>query len=178
MTSRRSLLVVLILALCAFAAPTTTRAHANLVSSEPAANAKLTSAPKVVTLVFSEELDAKGNSINVSDGSGTQVDTGNTTLVTSDPERKTLTVSLKPGLGDGKYTVNWKNMSADGHAEEGDFSFTVGTAPATTAAPTTPVTTLPNTGEADPLPILAWGIPALLLLGCGMSIRRKGMRSS
>lgn len=174
MTSRRSLLVVLVLALCAFAVPTTTRAHANLVSSEPAANAKLTSAPKVLTLVFSEELDAKGNSINVSDGSGTQVDTGNTTLVTSDPERKTLTVSLKPGLGDGKYTVNWKNMSADGHAEEGDFSFTVGTA----AAPTTPVTTLPNTGEADPLPILAWAILALLLLGSGMSIRHKSMRSS
>jgi LPXTG-motif cell wall-anchored protein len=137
-------------------------AHAEYESSVPAAGAKLESAPDKVTIVFSEELSTKGNSISVKDDKGAVVDLGDTTLVRSDPDRKTLVVSLKAGLANGTYTVIWKNNSSDGHSEEGDFSFVVGTASASTPA------TLPRTGSDANLPQVA-------LLGAGLLIGVAGL---
>ncbi len=45
------------------------------------------------------------------------------TLDRTDPNRKTLVISLNPGLSDGLYTVNWKNASMDGHGETGRCRF-------------------------------------------------------
>src|SRR5436305_15228612 len=82
-------------------------AHAKLVSSDPAAGAKLTAAPAKVTLVFSEEISAKADESNVTvtDEQGNQVGKGG--LDNTDLDHKTQTVTLKAGLGDGIYTVKW-----------------------------------------------------------------------
>lgn len=143
-----------------------TLAHADLVSSDPADGARLAAAPATITLVFSEELKPEGNLITVSDAGGAQVDAGDTTLDLNDPNRATLTVSLRSGLGNGTYTVSWKNASTDGHAEEGTLSFTVGAAAA--AAPG-----LPATGTATDVSaagLLALAAAALVL---GMLTRRR-----
>ncbi|NWF79349.1 MAG: copper resistance protein CopC [Chloroflexi bacterium] len=140
-------------------------AHADLISSNPAAGARLAAAPATITLVFSEELKPEGNLVTVTDASGAQVGAGDTALDLNDPGRVSLTVSLKPGLGDGVYTVNWTNASTDGHAETGSFTFTVGAAAA--AAPG-----LPATGAATAIPatgLLALAAAALVL---GLSLRR------
>jgi methionine-rich copper-binding protein CopC len=162
------LLVVLLVGLLAFVGSAgVARAHANLVSSDPADGARLTAAPATITLIFSEELKPDGNLITVTDAGGTQVDAGDTALDLNDPNRATLTVSLRSGLGDGTYTVRWKNVSTDGHSEEGTLSFTVGAAAA--AAPG-----LPATGAATDVPaagLLALAAAALLL---GLSLRRQG----
>jgi LPXTG-motif cell wall-anchored protein len=105
-------------------------AHAELVSSDPAAGANLTAAPSKVTLVFSEEISDKESESNftVTDESGATVGTGK--LDTTDLDHKTLTGALKAGLGDGIYTVAWQTITPDdnGHSE-GSFTFGVNKAP-------------------------------------------------
>jgi methionine-rich copper-binding protein CopC len=84
---------------------TVASAHAELVSSDPAAGANLTAAPAKVTLVFSEEISDKESESNftVTDESGATVGTGK--LDTNDLDHKTLSGALKTGLGEGIYTV-------------------------------------------------------------------------
>src|SRR5262245_5040648 len=88
-------------------------AHAKLVSSDPAAGAKLTAAPAKVTLVFDEEISDKATEsfFNVTDASGANVGTGK--LDTADLDHKTLSGSLKAGLSDGVYTVAWQTITTD-----------------------------------------------------------------
>jgi methionine-rich copper-binding protein CopC len=101
-------------------------AHAELVSSDPAAGANLTAAPAKVTLVFSEEISANESESNftVTDESGATVGTGK--LDTTDLDHKTLSGALKTGLGDGIYTVTWETITPDdnGHSD-GSFTFGV-----------------------------------------------------
>jgi LPXTG-motif cell wall-anchored protein len=162
------ILPIMLAALLALTLAGVASAHSNLVSSTPAAGATLATAPTKITLVFSEELSADGNLVTVTDAKGTQVDQGDTTLDLNDPNRVTVTVSLKAGLGDGAYTVSWKNLSVDGHSEEGTFNFSVGAA----AAPSAPAT-LPATGAGDDLPIAVFLALAAALLGLGLGIRRR-----
>src|SRR5215470_3330031 len=77
MKRRIGLVMVLGLAL-SLAFLTVASAHAKLISSDPAAGAKLTSAPSKVTLVFSEEISAKENEsfFKVTNASGASVGTG------------------------------------------------------------------------------------------------------
>jgi LPXTG-motif cell wall-anchored protein len=74
-------------------------------------------------------------------------------------------VSLKTGLANGTYTVNWKNSSTDGHSEAGDFSFVIGTASASTPG------TLPATG-GDVFTSVVLLLIGLLLLGGAWMVRR------
>lgn len=161
----RLCLPVLVIVLGLFVAVPVDRAlaHANYVSSTPAADARLSSAPRTVSVVLSEELTGD-STITVVDATGATVDQGDGKIDTGDAERKTLVVSLKSGLGDGVYTVQWSAASVDGHTEPGSFSFTVGT----------PATTLPATGAGDQglLPMLI--VLALVVLGSGILLRRQG----
>jgi hypothetical protein len=113
-------------------------------------------------VTFTEELQPTGNALKVVDGAGTQVDTGDTAIDKRDAERATLLVSLKSGLGNGKYTVNWVNNSIDGHSSNGKFSFTVGTAPAA----------LPTTGAVEAFSPWLLLAGAGLLLAAGLLLRR------
>jgi methionine-rich copper-binding protein CopC len=163
----RRLLSALFAALLALTLVGVASAHANLVSSTPADGANLDAAPEKITLVFSEELKADGNLITVTDAAGKQVDAGDTALDLSDANRVTLTVSLQSGLGDGAYTIAWKNASTDGHSEEGTLAFTVGS-----AAPAT----LPATGAEESLPAAALLLLAAALVVLGLGVRRQQVR--
>ena len=141
-------------------------AHADLKSSIPAAGATVATAPEKVVAVFTEALKEEGNELKVTDASGAVVDNGDTTLDKSDADRTTLFVSLKSGLANGSYTVNWKNASTDGHTEAGSFTFTIGTA---TAAPAQ----LPTTGVGDMLPLEAVLLGAGSFILLGLTLRRR-----
>jgi methionine-rich copper-binding protein CopC len=129
--------LILVLALC-LALSSTALAHAKLVSSDPAADAKLAKAPAKVTLVFSEEISDKETESNftVTDETGATVGTGK--LDTNDLDHKTMSGALKTGVGDGIYTVKWNAVSPDdnGHSD-GNFTFGVNKDPDAqpTAAP-------------------------------------------
>jgi copper transport protein len=147
-------------------------AHAKLASSVPAAGSTVASAPGKVVAVFDnhDALQADGSLLKVTDASGAQVDMGDTTLDKADPDRKTLTVSLKSGLPNGVYTVAWTAVSSgDGSQEEGQFSFTVGSPSTTGAAPTQ----LPTTGDGGTLPLGMLLAGASLLAGAGALMRRR-----
>jgi methionine-rich copper-binding protein CopC len=142
-------------------------AHSEFVSSVPAPNSAVAVAPTMVTVVFSEALDPKGSSLAVTGPNGSPANQGNSEIVKSDADRKTMTVSLKPGLGQGKYTVKWTSLSEDGDTLTDSFAFTVGTAqpnaPATSANPAAPAA-LPKSGGVPPELPMAAGV-ALLSLG-------------
>jgi LPXTG-motif cell wall-anchored protein len=129
MKRRIGLVVVLGLAL-SLAFLTIASAHAKLVSSDPAAGAKLTSAPSKVTLVFSEEISAKEDEsfFKVTNASGAEVGTGK--LDSNDLDHKTLSGTLQAGLADGVYTVAWEAVTPDdnGHTQ-GSFSFGINVEP-------------------------------------------------
>lgn len=101
-------------------------AHAEYESSDPAAGAVLTAAPAAVTVVFSEEIVQDGSSLAVFGSDGGQVDNGDATLDLNDLDRRTLTVTLRPGLGDGVYRVEHTALAVDGHASDpASFTFEV-----------------------------------------------------
>jgi copper transport protein len=100
-------------------------AHALLISSDPAANAVLATAPSSVSATFTEPPDPRLSSLHVLDVAGTDRTTGPVTV--SGPSGATLTVPVGP-LPSGVYTVAWRTVStADGHTAAGSFAFSVGT---------------------------------------------------
>lgn len=92
-------------------------AHARLISSQPAANAKVQS-PGQIKLRFSESLEPAFSSASLIDSAGRTVpvskSVGNDTITL-------LPLTLKPGA----YKVTWHSVGQDTHRLSGSFGFTV-----------------------------------------------------
>ena len=117
-----ALAALLALHLAGGAAPA--EAHANLVRSEPPANAVVPEAPAVVQLWFSEEPEPRFSEIAIFTTARQRVPAG--ALQVAPEDRKSLLVKLDT-LPPGTYTVAWKALSAvDGHTTAGAFAFAVG----------------------------------------------------
>lgn len=99
-------------------------AHANVVRSQPLAGAVVADGPDKVVIWFTEPLEPAFSSIEVFDSSGRRVD--NSDSIVDGREPTAMSVSLSH-LGNGTYTVAWKNVSTvDGHRVRGSFTFSVG----------------------------------------------------
>ncbi|MCC6770449.1 MAG: copper resistance protein CopC, partial [Gemmatimonadaceae bacterium] len=121
-------IVVMVSALVAARTPQRVFAHASYVSSDPAADSVVLAAPATVAIRFSEAMAPTGSSAQVLDAQGRRVDLDDSRVDASDTTR--MTVSLAP-LGEGTYTVAWRNVSTvDGHGLQGSFVFFVGSRPA------------------------------------------------
>lgn len=92
-------------------------AHAKLVDSDPAANAKVKS-PGQIKLHFSEQLEPAFSSAALIDPAG------KTVPVSKSVASNTITLLPLP-LKPGTYKVIWHNVSQDTHSLTGSFSFTV-----------------------------------------------------
>ena len=124
--ARRVALAVALALSALWAGGASVAAHALLLSSDPAANAVVPTAPSSVSLTFTEPPDVHLSSVRVLDASGAGHTSG--PAVTGSGGAATLTVPVGP-LPDGVYTVAWRTVSsADGHATAGSFAFSVGTA--------------------------------------------------
>jgi methionine-rich copper-binding protein CopC len=107
----------------ALVSTTSAFAHAHLLSAAPAAKAVLTTAPTELTLKFSESLEPKFTSAEVTGPDNVPVAHGAAAL---DPKDSTLLkVPLTRPLAAGSYTVAWHVLSRDGHKTSGTYSFTV-----------------------------------------------------
>jgi copper resistance protein C len=95
-------------------------AHAMLDHAEPRVGNKVATAPREVTLWFTQKLEAAFSTITVTDPAGQRVDTGQTRVSGSQ-----MSVALRPG-GPGTYHVTWHVLSVDTHATDGNFTFQVG----------------------------------------------------
>ncbi|WP_030576144.1 copper resistance CopC/CopD family protein [Streptomyces anulatus] len=109
-------------------------AHAALTGSDPRDGAVVDTAPKEVTLSFSEAIAVGDDSIRVLDPSGKRADTDAEPRDLSEGGTVRYGVALHSGLPDGTYTVAWKAISADSHPISGAFTFSVGAPSETTVA--------------------------------------------
>jgi copper transport protein len=106
--------------------PTSARAHAALISSTPAPGSEVSTAPGVVTLSFTEPLNAQLSTASVIAPDGTRFESAASTGQTI---RIPLTTNA-PGV----YRVEWSTVSTlDGHPVRGSFAFGVGVDPGAAA---------------------------------------------
>ena len=95
-------------------------AHALLDHAEPRVGNKVATAPREVTLWFTQKLELAFSTITVTNSAGQRVDTGKPRVSGSQ-----MSVSLRPG-GTGTYHVTWRVLSVDAHTTDGSFTFQVG----------------------------------------------------
>ena len=95
-------------------------AHALLDHAEPRVGNKVATAPREVTLWFTQKLESAFSTITVTNSAGQRVDTGKTRVSGSQ-----MSVSLRSG-GAGTYHVTWHVLSVDTHTTDGNFTFQVG----------------------------------------------------
>jgi methionine-rich copper-binding protein CopC len=130
-------------AMLLFALPATALAHAELVSSQPAASSVLETGPDEVAVTFDSELDPDASSLQVLAADGTVIGEGGVDLDVADRNVLRAPVSISR---DGAYSVVWTAASIDGHVESGAFGFQVGTAPTSAVANTALPAPRPNPG--------------------------------
>jgi hypothetical protein len=104
----------------AAAAPGGASAHAFLDHASPLVGSTVASAPRELTLSFTQNLEASFSTVEVTDGSGARVDQGKPQI-----SGNTMRVGLKAG-GPGAYHVHWRALSVDTHTTQGSFTFHVG----------------------------------------------------
>ncbi len=116
--------LLVVLAVVAALRPASARAHANLVQSDPPAQAVLPRAPERVVLTFSEDVVPAEIEVVVLNAQRQRVDLGDAALV---PGTKNAVAVSLDRVGNGVFTVQWKMVSAvDGHLTRGLVPFTVG----------------------------------------------------
>jgi copper resistance protein C len=90
-------------------------AHAVLDHASPVVGSTVASAPREVSLTFTQNLEAAFSSVQVTDANGARVDQGKAVV-----SGNTMRIGLK-SLPQGTQAV-----SVDTHKMEGSFNFTVG----------------------------------------------------
>ena len=125
MTRRRWGVAALAAALALVLLPGRADAHAELVSTEPAASEQLDAAPDEVVLRFTESVDITDDTLELLDATGARLDVGEPEH--PDGDRTAVAASL-PDLDDGAYVVAWRVVSSDSHPVSGAFTFQVGDA--------------------------------------------------
>lgn len=103
-------------------------AHTGLKESSPADGATLNEAPASIDLVFTA--DVRLIKLEVT-SNGKVLDTG------FKPGAESMASYSIPtsGLADGRYTVNWAVIGADGHTVTNSFSFSVDSSAIAASAP-------------------------------------------
>jgi copper resistance protein C len=95
-------------------------AHAFLDHASPLVGSNVASAPREVSLTFTQNLEAAFSSVQVTDSNGARVDQGKPQI-----SGNTMRIGLK-SLSQGTYRVRWHALSVDTHKTEGSFTFHVG----------------------------------------------------
>jgi copper transport protein len=104
-------------------------AHLAFVSSEPAGGARLETSPERIVLTFTQTADAAASRAVLLDAAGEPLGGGALEL---EGAGRRLTAELSEELAPGRYRVEWRALSADGHVVEGAFGFRVSRPPSPT----------------------------------------------
>jgi copper resistance protein C len=96
-----------------------------LQRTDPPADSVVSEAPDEVRLFFSEPPQMRGTTVRVADASNELVAATDAAPDGEDPKQ----VFVRPAapLEPGTYTVHWRVIAQDGHAQRGEFSFQVAT---------------------------------------------------
>jgi len=120
---RNIIAAVLSAAIASILGAAAAQAHALLDHANPAVGSSVATAPPVLSLSFTQELEPAFTSVTVTNEAGQRVDLGNAQVPPGAPAE--LRVGLRP-LPPGTYTVSWRIVSVDTHPTEGRFQFTIG----------------------------------------------------
>ncbi len=97
-------------------------AHATLVKSDPPRRASLSLSPKQIQLWFNEKIEGSYASVTVLDANKKSVTENSPVVVSDDPKSVVLNI---PEIDPGRYTVQYRVMSVDGHVIESSYDFSV-----------------------------------------------------
>jgi copper resistance protein C len=95
-------------------------AHAFLDHAEPRVGSSVPTAPRQLSLWFTQNLEPAFTTVEVQNSAGARVDQGKPRIAANE-----MHVGLKP-LSPGTYRVLWHALSVDTHTTEGSFTFQVG----------------------------------------------------
>ena len=95
-------------------------AHAFLDHADPRVGATVATAPRQVTLWFTQNLEPAFSAVTVSDSSGQRVEAGKPSI-----NGNVMRIPLR-AIKAGTYRVAWHVLSVDTHKTEGTFTFRVG----------------------------------------------------
>lgn len=140
-------------------------AHTALTASEPAADTTLTTGPARVSATFNEDLQPTFAAMTVVGPDGNLWSSG-------DPEVRgaVVSVAVRPLGPAGRYTVNYRVTSADGHVVTGAWSFTVTVTGTGTPGPS-PAAAVP--GDRIPLWPFIVGAAVLVAAAAAWGLRRR-----
>jgi methionine-rich copper-binding protein CopC len=96
------------------------QAHAFLDHASPLVGSSVATAPREVSLTFTQNLEAAFSNVEVTGPNGARVDAGKPQI-----SGNTMRVGLK-AAGPGTYHVRWHALSVDTHTTQGSFTFRVG----------------------------------------------------
>ncbi len=97
-------------------------AHATLVKSDPPRRASLSSPPKQIQLWFNEKIEGSYASVTVLDSKKKSITENNPEVVLDDPKSVILNI---PQMEPGRYTVQYRVMSVDGHVIASSYDFSI-----------------------------------------------------
>ncbi len=146
-------------------------AHDELRSSTPADGATVATAPSQVVLTFEEPPVALGAQVVVTGPDGA-VSTGSPRLDGDD-----VVADVQPGAPAGRYRVEWRVTSDDGHPVSGSFAFTAqaaasGAAPSAVAAsPTAAPAEAPR--RAPLIPSWGWIAAGIIAIVAAIRLNRR-----
>jgi methionine-rich copper-binding protein CopC len=97
--------------------------HLELRRTEPAADSTVVGSPEEVRLIFSEPPRMDGTRIRLVDGSDELVPTTDATA--EEEDHREVYIRPRSELAPDTYTVHWRTIAQDGHAQSGSFRFHV-----------------------------------------------------
>ncbi len=156
-------LVTLILAALLLTAPQAS-AHTVLTGTDPAADTTLDAGPARVTATFNEDLQPTFAAMTVVGPDGNLWSQGDTVVAGA-----TASVALRPLGPSGRYTVNYRVTSDDGHVVSGAWSFTVRVAGTGAPGPTAAA----SPSHRIPLWPFIVGVAALVAGALAWGLRRR-----
>lgn len=152
--TRRLLAMALILVAMAIAAAPVAAAHAVRTAGDPADGTTLNAGPARVSATFNEQLQTAFAAMTVVGPDGNLWSSG-----APEVQGASVSVGLRPLGPAGKYTVNYRVTSADGHVVAGAWSFTLAVAGTGAPGPSA------SSGPADTgLPVWPFLLGAVLVV--------------
>jgi hypothetical protein len=139
-------------------------AHATRVSTDPVADAALSTGPQQVSATFNEQLQTTFAAMTVIGPDGNVWSSGEPTV-----QGAVVSIALRALGPTGTYTVNYRVTSADGHAVSGSWSFRL-TAPG--RGTPGPAAANPSGGVLPVWPFVAVAV-ALVAGGAWWAARRR-----
>ena len=98
----------------------TAQAHAFLDHASPLVGSTVQTAPRELTLTFTQNLEPAFSTVQVIGPNGQRADAGKPQI-----SGNTMRVAIRAS-GSGAYHVRWHALSVDTHTTQGSYTFTVG----------------------------------------------------